>query len=70
MVSNKDNDRLKHALKWCREHEVKNQLNMFNRERKKKLAKGNLDKKEFEEVCKKAGIKKRSLRKTTFIDNL
>ena len=47
MVDNKNNDRLEHALKWCRERKVKNRLNLFNRERKKKLAKGNLNKKEF-----------------------
>jgi len=33
---------------------------------KKKLAKGNLGKKEFEEMCKKAGVKKEALCETVF----
>ena len=70
MVDDRDNDRLSHALRWCREHEVKARLNLFNRKRKKKLGKGNLGKKEFEEMCKKAGVKKGSLCKTIFTENL
>ena len=70
MIDNKDNDRLDHALEWCRKHEVKTRLDLFNRECKKKLAKGNLDKKEFEEMCKKAGVKKGSLCKTIFTEDL
>ena len=69
-MANNNNDRLDHALKWCREHEVKTRLDLFNRERKKKLVRGNLNKKEFEEMCKKAGVKKGSLCKTIFTENL
>lgn len=65
MVDDRDNDRLSHALRWCREHKVKARLNLFNRKRKKKLGK-----KEFEEMCKKAGVKKGSLCKTIFTENL
>ena len=65
MVDDKDNDRLSHALRWCREHEVKARLNLFNRKRKK-----NLGKKEFAEMCNKAGVTKGSLCKTRFTANL
>jgi len=64
------NERLESALAWCRDHEVKNQLDLFNREEKKKESKGNLGKKEFEEMCKKAGVEKESLCKTIFTKNL
>jgi len=37
---------------------------------KKKLAKGDLSKKEFKEMCQRAGIKKESLCKTVFTKNL
>jgi hypothetical protein len=71
MVNDGDNDRLDHALEWCKKHKLKlDRLNLFNRERKKKSAKGNLGKKEFEEMCKKAGVKKESLCKTIFTENL
>ena len=71
MVDNGDNDRLDHALEWCKKHKLKlDRLDLFNRKRKKKLAKGNLNKKEFKEMCKKAGIKKESLCKTIFTENL
>lgn len=70
MVNNEDNNRLDHALEWCRKHKLKlDRLNLFNRGRKKKSAKGNLSKKEFEEMCKKAGVKKESLCKTIFTEN-
>lgn len=36
----------------------------------KKYDKKELDKKEFEEMCKKAGVKKESLCKTVFTKNL
>jgi len=71
MVNDEDNDRLDHALEWCKKHKLKlDRLNLFNRERKKKLVKRNLGKKEFKEMCKKAGIKKGSLCKTIFTENL
>jgi len=71
MVNDGDNDRLDHALEWCKKHKLKlDRLNLFNRGRKKKLAKGNLGKKEFEEMCKKAGVEKGSLCKTVFTKNL
>jgi len=71
MVNDKDNDRLDRALEWCKKHKLKlDRLNLFNRKRKKKSAKGNLGKKEFEEMCKKAGVKKESLCKTIFTENL
>jgi len=71
MINNEDNDRLDHALEWCKKHKLKlDRLNLFNRGRKKKGVKGNLSKKEFEEMCKKAGVKKESLCKTIFTDNL
>lgn len=71
MVDNGDNDRLDRALEWCKKHKLKlDRLDLFNRKRKKKLAKGNLSKKEFKEICKKAGVKKGSLCKTIFIENL
>ena len=69
MVDNRDNDRLDYALEWCKKHEIKlDRLDLFNRERKKKLAKGNLSKKEFEDMCKKAGVKKESLCRTILTD--
>ncbi|MBA7498304.1 hypothetical protein ES704_01039 [subsurface metagenome] len=71
MVNDKDNDRLDHALEWCKKHKLKSdRLNLFNRERKKKSVRGNLSKKEFEEMCKKAGVEKGSLCKTIFTENL
>jgi len=71
MVDNGYNDRLDHALEWCKKHELKlDRLDLFNRKRKKKLVKGNLSKKEFKEMCKKAGVKKESLCKTMFTENL
>ena len=71
MVNNEDNDRLDHALKWCKKHKLKSdRLNLFNRERKKKSVKGNLSKKEFEEMCEKAEVEKGSLCKTVFTENL
>lgn len=71
MVNNDNDDRLSHALEWCKKHKLKlNRLDLFKRKRKKKSAKGNLSKKEFEEMCKKAGVKKESLCKTIFIENL
>ena len=70
MVDDEDNDRLDHALRWCREHEVKTRLNLLYWGRKKKSAKGNLDKKEFKEMCKKAGVKKGSLCKTIFTEDI
>lgn len=47
MVDNKNNDRLAHALEWCRERKIKNQLNVFSRGSKKKPDKGNSTKKAF-----------------------
>lgn len=71
MVDNGYDDRLDHALEWCKEHKLKlDRLDLFNRKRKKKLAKGNLSKKEFKEMCKKAGFKKEFLCKTIFTENL
>jgi len=78
MVNNEDNDRLNHALEWCKKNKLESdRLKLFNREHKKRLAKGNLNKKEFkemckkaEEMCKKAGVKKGSLCKTIFTENL
>jgi len=71
MVDDGDNDRLDHALEWCKKHKLKlDRLDLFNRKRKKKLDKGNLSKKEFKEMCKKAGVKKGSLCKTIFTENL
>lgn len=70
MVNNEDNDRLGYALEWCRKHEVKTRLNLLYRKRKKKSFKGNLSKKEFEEMCEKAGVEKGSLCKTVLTENL
>jgi len=71
MVNNEDNDRLNHALEWCKKNKLESdRLKLFNREHKKRLAKGNLNKKEFKEMCKKAGVKKGSLCKTIFTENL
>jgi hypothetical protein len=65
------NERLESALTWCKKNKLRlDRLDLFNRERKKKSAKGNLSKKEFKEMCKKAGVKKESLCKTTFTKNL
>ena len=64
-------ERLGAALAWCKKNKLRlDRLDLFNRERKKKLAKGNLNKKEFKEMCKKAGVKKGSLCKTIFTENL
>jgi len=71
VLNNEDNDRLDRALEWCNKHKLKSdRLKLFNRKRKKKLTRGNLSKKEFKEMCKKAGIKKESLCKTIFTENL
>ena len=68
---NENNERLESALVWCKKHKLKlDRLDLFNRRRKKKLAKGNLGKREFKEMCKKAGVKKESLCKTIFTENL
>ena len=71
MVNNEDNDRLDHALEWCKKNKLESdRLKLFNWERKKRLVRGNLNKKEFEEMCKKAGVKKGFLCKTIFTENL
>jgi len=71
MANDEFNDRLDHALEWCKKHKLKSdRLDLFNRGRKKKSAKGNLSKKEFKGMCKKAGVKKGSLCKTVFTENL
>jgi len=69
---NEKNERLESALIWCKKNKLRlDRLNLFNRERKKRLAaKGNLGKKEFKEMCKKAGVGKGSLCKTIFTENL
>ena len=37
MIDSKDNDRLKCALKWCREHKLKSdRLKLLDREQKKR----------------------------------
>ncbi|MCK4241060.1 MAG: hypothetical protein KAX30_05500 [Candidatus Atribacteria bacterium] len=65
------NERLEAALAWCKKNKLRlDRLDLFNRERKKKLIKGDLGKKEFEGMCKKAGVKKGSLCKTIFTENL
>lgn len=65
------NERLESALAWCKKRNLESiRLKKFNRESKKRLPKGNLGKKEFKEMCKKAGVKKESLCKTVFIENL
>jgi hypothetical protein len=65
------NERLESALEWCKKNKLRlDRLDLFNRERKKKLAKGNLSKKEFKGMCKKAGVKEGSLCKTIFTENL
>ena len=65
------NERLESALEWCKKHKLKSdRLDLFNRRRKKKLAKGNLGKKEFKEMCEKVGVKKESLCKTILTENL
>ena len=65
------NERLESALEWCKKNKLRlDRLDLFNRERKKKLTKGNLSKKEFKGMCKKAGVKKGSLCKTVFTENL
>ena len=44
MVDNGDNDRLDHALKWCKKHKLKlDRLDLFNRERKKKKKKSKIN---------------------------
>lgn len=71
MVNNEDNDRLDHALEWCKKHKLKSdRLDLFDRGRKKKLAKGNLSKKEFKKMCKKAGVRKESLCDTVLTRNI
>ena len=71
MVNNEDDDRLDHALEWCKKNKLESdRLKLSNWERKKRLVRGNLNKKEFEEICKKAGVKKGSLCKTIFTENL
>ena len=53
-------ERLESALAWCKKNNLDpSRLKKFNRERKKKLAKVNLNKKEFKEMCKRAGIRVR-----------
>ena len=42
MVDDEYNDRLGHALKWCRKRNIKNRLNLFDRGDKKKLININL----------------------------
>ena len=65
------NERLESALAWCKKNKLRSdRLKLFDQECKKKSAKGNLSKKEFKEMCKKAGVKKESLCKTTFTENL
>ena len=65
------NERLESALAWCKKNKLRlDRLELFNRERKKKLDKGNFNKKEFKEMCKKAGVKKESLCKTIFTENI
>ena len=71
MVNNENNDRLDRALEWCKKNKLESdRLKSFNRERKKKLDKGNFNKKEFKEMYKKAGVKKESLCKTIFTENI
>lgn len=70
MTNDKNEDRLSHALKWCKEREIKNRLNLFSKKRKKRSVKGNLSKKEFDGMCRKAGVKKESLCRTILTDSL
>jgi len=64
-------ERLGAALAWCKKNNLESiRLKRFNRGSKKKLSKGNLSKKEFKEMCKKAGVEKESLCKTMFTENL
>jgi hypothetical protein len=54
-------------------NKVKDQLDLFNRvdnKEKKSKKKKSLSNKEFKEMCKKAGVKKESLCKTIFTENL
>lgn len=40
MVDNKSNNRLDHALEWCKKHKIESdRLDLFNQERKKKKKK-------------------------------
>ena len=65
------NERLESALAWCKKNKLESsRLNLFDRGHKKRLDKGDLDKKEFKEMCKKAGIEKGFLCKTVFTENL
>ena len=65
------NERLESALAWCKKNNLgSSRLNLLNQGHKKRLAKGELNKKEFKEMCKRAGIKKGSLCKTIFTENL
>lgn len=45
MTNDKNEDRLSHALEWCKKREIKNRLNLFNKKRKKKLVKEDYSKK-------------------------
>ena len=36
MTSDKDEDRLSHALEWCKKREIKNRLDLFDKKRRKK----------------------------------
>jgi len=65
------NKRIEKALEWCRQNKLDyDNLKLFDWRKKRKLIKGELDKKEFKEMCGKAGIKKESLCKTIFTENL
>ena len=67
------NERLESAFEWCKKNKVKNQLDLFNRvdnKKKESKKKKSLSDKEFKEMCKKAGVRKESLCKTIFTENL
>ncbi len=69
------NERLESAFDWCKKNNLDSaRLKKFNRESKKKLFRKkkdrSLNKKEFKEMCKKAGVRKESLCKTIFTENL
>lgn len=68
------NARIEHALTWCKKNNLESiRLKKFNRESKRRSEKKkskSLNKKEFKEMCKKAGVKKGSLCKTIFTENL
>jgi len=68
-------ERLEPALAWCKKNKLESiRLKKFNRESKKDLFRKkrsrSLSKKEFKEMCKKAGVKKEALCKTIFTENL